>query len=196
MPSKSSGKRCASISPWRPPLEHEFQYDLRRRAAVVVLRDVLRRRGREVHRAVGVVDRLLRVAHHERRRRAPCASRGRCSSARRRTRAAAPGCAAPTRPASSSDFAGVAAVADHVEAAVPLRRQAHLERDLGRQHAGDAAVRRGRGAGRDHRGRDLRDLLRLELPSASQALRRLEVRLRVVDERVLEIREGLAACAV
>ena len=27
MPSKSFGKRCASVSPWRPPVEQPFQYE-------------------------------------------------------------------------------------------------------------------------------------------------------------------------
>src|SRR5262249_19230425 len=40
---------------------------------VVVLRDVLRRGGREMHRAVGVVDRFLWIAQYERRARfLPC----------------------------------------------------------------------------------------------------------------------------
>ena len=30
MPSKSSGKRCASFMAWRPPAEHPTQYEYRR----------------------------------------------------------------------------------------------------------------------------------------------------------------------
>ena len=96
---------------------------------VVVLRDLLRSRGRQVHRAVGVVDRLLRIAQHKR-----CARLRPRVVARVRLRepeTELQGGVALRRAAGIIQrFARVPAVTDHVETAIPLRGQAHLERDL------------------------------------------------------------------
>src|SRR5262245_15636803 len=81
----------------------------------------------------------------------------------------------------------MAAVPDHVETSVPFCGQAHLECDLRRKHTRNAAVRRNRIGSLNHRGRNLRDVLRLELAQSLAHFAGLHVRFRIIHERTLEL---------
>src|SRR5690606_28637001 len=87
-------------------------------------------------------------------------------------------------------LARVAAVADHEEATVPLRRQRDLERDLGRDHARNPAKRGRRVAGRHRRCGHLHDLGRRPCQCLAR-LCRLELCGRVVDVGLVAVRERL-----
>ena len=145
------------MRPCRPPFEHEFQYALLTGSRVVAARDLLGRDGRQVHGAMRVVDGLARIRQHERRRR--LLARVVAGVGLRHREAVLERLAALRDTARIVErLARVTAVADHVQPAVPRRRQIHLERDLGRQHPGHAAVLRSVAVRRDRRRRDLDDV--------------------------------------
>src|SRR5690606_7897903 len=114
-----------------------------------------------VHRAISVVDRLLRIAQHERAARllgrvmARIRARDREAVLERR--------GALLRAAwIVESLARETAVTDHVEAAVPRGGQVDLERDLGLEHAVHAAVRRDSAVRRDRARGDLDELWQLD----------------------------------
>src|SRR5687767_6649797 len=88
-----------------------------------------------------VVDGFLRVRQHERRRGLLATVMTRV---RLRHHEALLERLAPLRCAARvlETLAGMAAVADHVQPAVPRRRQIDLERDLGCEYSADAAMLR------------------------------------------------------
>ena len=149
-------------------------------------------RGSQVHRTVRVIDRLLRVAQDE-----GCAGLLARIVSGVRLREGKPELQrlVPLRDAAwiIQRVTRVSAVADHVKAAIPLGGQAHLERDLRQENAGDSAMGRGRGASRHHRRRDLCDFLRFELAQRLTRFVRLNVCFRVVHERGFELGESLGA---
>ena len=178
------------MSPCRPPFEHEFQYALRDGLRVVAVRDLFRGDGREVHGAISVVDGLLRVRQHERRGRLLARV---VPGIRLRHHEAVLERLTPLRDAAGvlELLACVPAVADHVQAAVPRRRQVHLERDLGREHAADAAVLRSVAFGGDGARRDLYDVgnaARVELLALTRGT---QIAAQVLRLRASRVRERL-----
>ena len=124
---------------------------------------------------------------------APCARRGRCWSAPWRSRVRRASARRPARQRFVESVACEAAVADHVEAAVPPIRQVDLEGDLRGDHAAHAAVlghvrRRGH-----HAGLNLRPGLFPGTREAGAGEPRFELAPGVVRQRLAGIRQRLAA---
>ena len=157
---------------------------------IVPRRDRLGGLGRHVDGPVRVVDGLLRIAHDERGLRLLAGVV--TGVGHRHGKAQAYG----IDPLAGAQWIvealpRVAAVADHVETAVPARRQVHLEGDFRSQHAADAAmfghIRR--------RGHDARlnpdQVFAPEVREPGAGKARFELALRIVRQRALRAREGL-----
>ena len=133
-----------------------------------------------MHGAVGVVDRLLRVAEDERPARllarvvAGVGARHHEAVGERR-RAVGVG-------RQIQRIAGETAVARHVEAAIPAIRQVDFERDLGGDHAGHPAMLRRISGGRHHARRYRDDAVALERRQTFARLGWARVRDRVVRQ--------------
>ena len=103
---------------------------VRDRFTVVVLGDLLRGCRRQMHGTIRVVDGLLRIGHDKRSAGLfpRIVSRVRLSEGEAKLQRGVALCGSA---GVVQRFTRVAAVSNHVEAAVPLRRQAHLEFNFG-----------------------------------------------------------------